>query len=244
MMKGYRPELSFSDDVSARFHDTRGDETECVAFLASLAVNGPALELAIGTGRIALPLSNEGIRVDGIDFSTSMVDLLRSKPGGKDLHVKIADFKHVDMKGHYSLIFIIWNSLFNLLTQEDQAICFDNVAEHLDPAGMFAIEAYVPSFLYRMVDNQEVKTEKIEADSVRIGVLKHDPVNQMLENSHVTLSATGTRFDPIVQRYAWPSELDLMANNAGLELINRWSGWNRELFDKDRARHISVYRKI
>jgi hypothetical protein len=242
-MKGYQPELSFSDEVSAKFHDTRGDETECVAFLASIAGNGPLLELAIGTGRIALPLASEGISVDGIDFSTSMVDLLRSKPGGKDLNVKIADFKHVDMDNQYSLIFIIWNSLFNLLTQRDQATCFTNVAKHLTSGGLFAIEVYMPSFLYRMVGDQEVKTEAIETDSVRLGVLKHDPVNQMLENSHVTLSATGTRFDPVVQRYAWPSELDLMANNAGLELSDRWSGWNREKFDADSARHISVYQK-
>jgi len=242
-MKGYQPESSFSDEVSAQFHDTRGDETACVAFFASLAGDGPTLELAIGTGRIALPLANKGIRVDGIDFSTSMVDLLRSKPGGAELNVKIADFKYVDMSDQYSLIFIIWNSLFNLLTQEDQATCFENVAKHLVTGGLFAIEAYVPSFLHRMVDNQEVKTETIETDSVRIGVLKHDPVHQMLENSHVTLSATGTRFDPVVQRYAWPSELDLMANNAGLELSDRWSGWNREKFDADSARHISVYRK-
>ncbi|MGV0035611.1 MAG: hypothetical protein ACNYPE_11860 [Candidatus Azotimanducaceae bacterium WSBS_2022_MAG_OTU7] len=156
---------------------------------------------------------------------------------------EIANFKDVDINDQYSLIFIIWNSLFNLLTQEDQTTCFKNVAKHLSTGGLFAIEAYMPSFLYRLVDNQTVKTESIEAGSVRIGVLKHDPVNQMLENSHVTLTATGTRFDPVVQRYAWPSELDLMANNAGLELRDRWSGWNREKFDADSARHISVYRK-
>ena len=242
-MKGYQPELSFSDEANARFHDTRGDETECVAFFASLAGAGPVLELAVGTGRIALPLANEGVRVDGIDFSTAMVDLLRSKPGGKDLNIEIANFKDVDINDQYSLIFIIWNSLFNLLTQEDQTTCFKNVAKHLSTGGLFVIEAYMPSFLYRLVDNQAVKTESIEAGSVRIGVLKHDPVNQMLENSHVTLTATGTRFDPVVQRYAWPSELDLMANNAGLELRDRWSGWNREKFDADSARHISVYRK-
>jgi SAM-dependent methyltransferase len=233
--------LSFSDEDAARLHDERGDELVAVAFLKTLAGDGPALELAIGTGRVALPLAAQGIRVDGIDISHTMVDGLRAKPGGEQLSVQIADFADVSVTAKYSLIYVVWNSLFNLLTQEDQMRCFENVAAHLTEHGSFVVEAFVPSFLHRTRDSQQVDAESIEVDEVRIGVLRHDPATQMLEQSHLTLSPAGIRLSPVVQRYAWPSELDLMARIAGLQLQDRWGGWSHEPFDSGSDLHVSVY---
>jgi SAM-dependent methyltransferase len=239
-MKDYDPILSFGKE-SAKRHDERGDESAAVAFLEAVAKSGPVLELAIGTGRLALPLAARGIRVDGIDISPAMVDRLRSKPGGDQLSVQIGDFADVAVPGRYSLIFVAWNSLFNLLTQEDQLRCFENVAAHLTDEGSFVVEAFTPDFLYRLPDNQQVAAEAIEVDRVQIGVLRHDPAIQLLEQSHVFLSPTGVSLDPVVQRYAWPSELDLMARAAGLQLNQRWASWEKEPFGSSSDLHISVY---
>lgn len=239
-MKDYEPASSFGRDV-ARRDETRGDEEAAVAFLAELAGPGPALELAIGTGRIALPLAARGIRVDGIDISPEMVEQLRTKPGGDRLAVTIGDFAGVPVPGSYRLIFVVWNTLFNLLTQEDQVRCLGNVAAHLTPDGSFVVEAYVPAFLYRLRNHQYVEAEAIEVDEVRLDVLRHDAARQMLEESHVSLSRAGVRLNPVVQRYAWPSELDLMARIAGLRLTARFGGWSREPFTSRSEAHVSVY---
>jgi len=214
-MKNYEPVMSFGKDVARMDRDfKRGDENAAVAFLAQLAGPGPALELGIGTGRIALPLAARGIRVDGVDISQAMVDQLRAKPGGDQISVTIGDLADVPVQGTYRLIFVVFNTLFNLLTQEDQVRCFENVAAHLADDGSFVVEAYVPAFLYRLRDDQYVDAEAIEVDEVRLDLLRHDPATQMLEESHVSLSQTGVRLNPVVQRYAWPSELDLMARIA------------------------------
>lgn len=239
-MRGYDPSSSF-DAESARKHEHRGDERAAVAFLEKLARPGPALELAIGTGRLALPLAAQGIRVDGIDISPAMVERLRAKPGGDKLSVTIGNFADVAVADRYSLIFVAWNTLFNLLTQEEQVRCFENVADHLTDGGSFVIEAYVPTFLYQLPDDQRVEVESIEVDEVRIGVLRHNTANQTIEQSHVSLSGSGIRLAPVAQRYAWPSELDLMARIAGLQLKERWSGWSREPFDSSSDAHVSVY---
>jgi SAM-dependent methyltransferase len=241
VIKHYEPVLSFSDEEAARFHDERGDELVAVAFLKTLAGEGPALELAIGTGRIALPLAAQGIRVDGIDISPRMVERLRAKPGGEQLSVRIADFADVSVTEKYSLIYVVWNSLFNLLTQEDQMRCFENVAAQLTEHGSFVVEAFVPSFLHRTRDSQQVDAESIEVDEVRIGVLRHDAASQMIEQSHVTLSPAGIRLSPVVQRYAWPSELDLMARIAGLQRRDRGGGWSHEPLESGSDLHVSVY---
>ena len=241
-MKGYEPVMSFGEDVAQMYRDVqRGDEIAAVAFLEQLAGPGPALELAIGTGRIALPLAARGIRVDGVDISPAMVDQLRAKPGGDQLSVTIGDFADVPVPGTYRLIFVVWNTLFNLLTQEDQVRCFENVAAHLTDDGSFVVEAFVPAFLYRLRNNQYVDAEAIEVDEVRLDVLRHDAATQMLEESHVSLSRAGVRLNPVVQRYAWPSELDLMARIAGLRLKGRWGGWDREPFNSSSSAHVSVY---
>jgi SAM-dependent methyltransferase len=239
-MKNYEPASSFGRTV-AEADEQRGDEEAAATFLAQRAGSGPALELAIGTGRIALPLAARGVRVDGIDISPAMVERLRSKPGGDQLSVTAGDFADVGVPGSYALIYIVWNSLFNLLTQEDQLRCFQNVAKHLTPGGSFVIEAYVPSFLHRLRNDQYVEAESIEVDEVRLDVLRHDAAKQTLEESHVSLSRTGIRLVPVVQRYAWPSELDLMARAAGLALVDRFGGWGEEPYDSVSPAHVSVY---
>lgn len=241
-MKDYEPIMSFGDDVSELYRDLqRGDEIAAVEFLARLAGNGPALELAIGTGRIALPLAARGIRVEGIDISHAMVDQLRAKPGGDKIPVVLGDFADVPVSGTYRLIYVVWNTLFNLLTQEDQVKCFMNVAHHLTEDGSFVIEALVPAFLYRLQNDQYVEAEAIEVNEVRLDVLRHDAGRQMIEESHVSLSPAGIHLNPVVQRYAWPSELDLMARIAGLRLKNRWGGWSQEPFGASSGTHVSVY---
>lgn len=241
-MKDYEPAMSFGADTSEVYDDhPRGDEAAAVAFLAPLAEGGRVLELAIGTGRIALPLVARGVRVDGIDISPAMVARLREKPGGDQIEVTMGDFADVAVEGDYRLVYVVFNTLFNLLTQDDQVRCFQNVAAHLTDGGVFVIEASVPAGLYRLRDHQYVDAEAVEVDRVRLDVGRHDPVRQLLDESHVLLSREGVRLNPIVTRYAWPSELDLMARIAGLRLVERWGGWGREPFDAASTLHVSVY---
>jgi SAM-dependent methyltransferase len=241
-MKGYEPIMSFGEDVAEMYRDVqRGDEMAAVAFLEQLAGRGPVLELAIGTGRIALPLAARGIHVDGVDISPAMIAQLRAKPGGNAIAVTVGNFADMPVPGTYRLIFIVWNTLFNLLTQEDQVRCFENVADHLTDDGAFVVEAFVPACLYRLRNDQYVDAEAIRVDEVRLDVLRHDMATQMIEESHVSLSSAGVRLNPVVQRYAWPSELDLMARIAGLRLKYRWGGWNREPFNSTSSTHVSVY---
>ena len=241
-MKDYEPIMSFGEDVAKMYDDVqRGDENAAVTFLDRLAGGGPALELAVGTGRIALPLASRGIRVDGVDISPAMVAQLRTKPGGDRISVTIGDFADVPVPGIYRLIYVVFNTLFNLLTQEDQVRCFENVAAHLTDDGSFVIEAYLPSFLYRLRGDQHVDAEAIEVDEVRLDVLRHDSVRQHIDESHVSLSREGVRLFPVAQRYAWPSELDLMARIAGLRLKERWASWSRDPFTTTSSNVVSVY---
>jgi hypothetical protein len=170
-----------------------------------------------------------------------MVERLREKPGGESLSVEIGDFVDVAVRDRYPLIFVIWNSFFNVLSQDEQIRCFKNVAAHLTETGSFVLEAFNPSFLHRLHDHQQVAAESVEVDRVRLGVLLHNSAEQTLEQSHVTIAETGIRLDPVAQRYAWPNELDLMARLAGLELKNRWSNWRREPFGSNSESHVSVY---
>ncbi len=239
---GYEPIMSFDTGVAETYRDIqRGDEIAAVTFLEKAAGPGPALELGIGAGRIALSLAKCGIRVDGVDISPAMVDQLRAKPGGDKILVTIGDFADVPVPGSYTLIFVVWNTLFNLLTQEDQVRCFKNVADHLTDDGSFVVEVYVPAFLYQLRNEQYAEVEAIEVDEVRLDLLRHDMATQMIEESHLSLSAKGVRLNPVMQRYAWPSELDLMARIAGLHLKNRWGGWNQEPFDSNSKMHVSAY---
>jgi SAM-dependent methyltransferase len=246
VMEDYEPFMSFGED-DADMYDTepdvsqRRDTSATVAFLEQLAGGGPALELAIGTGRVALPLAAQGIRVDGIDFSPAMVAKLRAKPGGDQIAVTMGNFADVPVQGSYRLIFVVFNTLFNLLTQDDQVRCFENVAAHLTDDGAFVVEAFVPTYLARLRNDQYVDAEAIAINEVWLDMGRHDPVTQRLDESHVVLSREGVRMYPIVTRYAWPSELDLMARIAGLRLKERWAGWNREPFTSASSNHVSIY---
>jgi SAM-dependent methyltransferase len=241
-VKNYKPVMSFGADVAGMYDDEpRGDEGAAVAFLEALAADGSALELAIGTGRIALPLAARGIRVDGIDLSPAMVARLRAKPGGDQMAVTMGDFADVPVPGTYRLVYVVFNTLFNLLTQDDQVRCFENVAAHLTADGSFVIEAGTPAVLYRLDNDQYVEAEAIEVDQVRLDVLRHDPATQMLDESHVTLSRGGIRLNPVMQRYSWPSELDLMGRIAGLRLKERWGGWDRRPYTSRSRTVVSVY---
>ena len=190
--------MSFEEDIADVYDDlaTRGDETATIALLEELARGGPALELAIGTGRIALPLSDRGIRVDGIDFSPAMVAKLRAKPGANKIAITMGNFADVAVPNTYRLIYVVFNTLFNLLSQEEQVRCFENVAAHLTDDGLFVVEGEVPADWYRLRNNQYVDLEAVEVGNVRLDVARYDPVKQLLEETHVVLSSTGIHLNP------------------------------------------------
>ncbi|HXV77054.1 MAG TPA: class I SAM-dependent methyltransferase [Candidatus Polarisedimenticolaceae bacterium] len=229
-------------EVYDRWYASLGPDA-AVACLRELAGGaGPVLELGIGTGRIALPLSRAGVEVHGIDSSAAMVAKLRSKPGGDRLRVTLGDFADVAVGGRYPLIFVAFNTLFALTSQEDQLRCFRNVAGRLDPRGRFVLDAFVPD-LARFERNQRIGLEAHDPDAVRIEASLHDPVRQTVTSRHVVLTEHGAKFYPLEVRYAWPSELDLMARLAGLRLVHRWGDWNRLPFDSRSTQHVSVYER-
>lgn len=228
-------------DVYDEWHRAM-DPTDTVEVLVSLAGSGPVLELGVGTGRIAIPLAERGLEVHGIDASPAMVERMRAKPGGGGIEVTFGHLADVAVDRSFPLIFIAFNTFFALVTQDDQVRCFANVARRLEPGGYFAMEGFVPD-VARFDRGQRVNVMNMDVDRVRLDVSQHDPVDQRVDAQHVVLSPTGVRLVPVVLRYAWPSELDLMARLAGLQLRDRWRGWNREPFDEDSAKHVSVYEK-
>jgi SAM-dependent methyltransferase len=213
-----------------------------VDLLAEVGGSGPVLELGIGTGRIAVPLQERGVEVHGIDASEAMVAKLRAKPGGDRIRVTLGDFADVAVEGSYPLIFIPFNTIFALTTQEDQLRCFRNVAKKLDDGGLFVFDAFVPD-LSRFDRRQRIGMESHEPDALRLEASVHDPVNQVVNSRHVMLSEKAVRFFPLKIRYAWPSELDLMARLAGLQLRDRFGGWRRQPFTADSTSHVSVYER-
>jgi SAM-dependent methyltransferase len=226
----------YDEQVAELGLDTEG----AVETLAGLAGGGPVLELAIGTGRLALPLAERGLEVHGIDASEAMVAKLREKPGGDAIAVTIGDFADVAVEGRYPLIFVGFNTFFALLSQDDQLRCFANVAEHLTDDGVFALEAFFPD-LARYDRDQRVSAMRLDSGGVWLEASKHDPVAQRIHASHVALTEEGTKIYPVNLRYAFPSELDLMARLAGLELKERWAGWRKDEFGPRSQRHVSVY---
>jgi SAM-dependent methyltransferase len=229
-----------ADVYDAWFHPP-SDPGAAVDFLAELAGSGPALELAIGTGRIALPLATRGVEIQGIDASAAMVAKLREKPGGTDIPVTMGDFADVQVEGRFRLVFVVFNTLFALLTQDDQRRCLRNVADHLTDDGVFVVEAFVPD-LARFDRGQRVDARQVELGRAFLEVSRHDAGNQRVSSQLVVLEETGFRMFPVELRYVWPSELDLMAELAGLRLRERWGGWNREPFTGELT-HISVYER-
>jgi SAM-dependent methyltransferase len=241
-MEGFDPFDSFGPEVASRYdEDLRGDEAETVEFLAGHAGTGPVLEFAIGTGRIALPLSKRGIRVDGIEQSTAMVDQLRAKPGADKISVTIGDMSTVELPGQYTLVYLVFNTIHNLLTQDGQVRCFENAARHLDGDGVFVVETGVPWRGPR--EGSYIEVPKVTMDEVRISPHTYDAMTQVLDISHLRLTTEGIRMTPLSLRLVYPSELDLMARIAGLRLRHRWGGWKQEPFTVHSRRHVSVYER-
>lgn len=216
------------------------DADAAAACLADLAGSGPALELAIGTGRLALPLAERGVAVSGIDASEAMVAKLRAKPGGDRIPVAIGDFADVPVDGRFALICVVYNTFFALLDRDAQRRCFERVVDHLAPGGRFVIEAFVPD-PSRFERGQHVEVRHIGNDSVLLSVSRHDAATQRVESLLVRLGNDSIRTWPVRIRYSYPDELDVMAEEAGLQLEHRWDGWTRERFTTQSVKHVSVY---
>jgi SAM-dependent methyltransferase len=242
-MEGYGPE-TYGDRIADVYDDWYADapflETEATAdLLAELAGSGPALELAIGTGRVALPLVARGVEVHGVDASERMVAKLREKPGGDRIPVTIGDFADVPVEGAYPLIYVVFNTFFALQSQDDQVRCLENVAARLAPDGVFVMDAFVPD--PARFGGGRVSVSRIEDDLVQLDVTKLDPVEQRSLSQHIVLTPAGAHFYPVNVRWAYPPELDVMARVADLRLRDRWGGWRREPFTADSTHHVSVY---
>jgi SAM-dependent methyltransferase len=237
--EGHEPEITFRKYLAGRGDAAAEDTSAIVSFLKDLAGAGPVMELGIGTGRIALPLAASGIRVDGVEISTPVAERLRQEPGGDPLSVTVGNFADVDYPDEYSLVYVVANALLNLYSQEDQVRCFKNVAKHLSEEGVFVVSAYGPAFIAGL--DEKVRADSIGPDKARLEMHRHDVARQILEWSYVTLGGSGVEMFSIVQRYIWPSEMDLMARIAGLRLKQRWGGWRREPFGSDSRVQISTY---
>jgi len=230
----------FSGPVAERYDATIGDwgDPEVVAhtvdFLVELARDGAALELGIGTGRIALPLAARGVRVHGIDLSPDMVAQLRAKPGGDEIPVTIGDFSTAKADGPFSLVYLVFNTITNLTTQDDQVACFRNAADHLEPGGCFVIEVGVGGGR---------PLEVFDLSETHVGVDEYDAATQRLVSHHFQLVDGRWERLSMPFRAAAPGELDLMARLAGMRLRERWSGWKREPFTSESTKHVSVWEK-
>jgi len=241
-MNSYGPE-TYGDRIASVYdsmYAATKDFDTSVALLAELAHGGRALELGIGTGRVALPLARLGVEVHGIDASRQMVAELRSKRGGKGIDVTIGDFSRFSIRPRFDLVYVVFNTFFGLLTQDDQVACFASVAKHLKTSGVFLIEAFKPD-LSRFRHGQSVSASNVDTDQVKLDVTHHDAVAQTVTTSYVLISEAGVKLYPVRLRYAWPAELDLMAQLAGLRLVDRWGDWDRRDFTANSARHISVW---
>jgi SAM-dependent methyltransferase len=240
------PKDYFGERVAAQYDDDTDIFDPAVVdpivdFLADLAGGGAALELGIGTGRIALPLARRGIRVHGIDLSEAMVARLRAKPGAEDIGATIGDFATTRVEGTFSLAYLVFNTIGNLTTQDEQVGCFRNAADHLEPGGCFVIEVGVPD-LQRLPRGETFRP--FHVSETHLGIDEYDMANQGLISHHYSRVADG-RFElsSLPFRYVWPSELDLMARLAGMTLRERWAGWKREPFTSDSTKHVSVWTK-
>jgi SAM-dependent methyltransferase len=238
------PENYFGEEIAARYDDSEGwmfehEHIEAVVdFLVGLAGDGAALELGIGTGRIAIPLARRGVPIRGIDLSEAMVARLRAKPGG-DIPVTIGDFATTRVEGTFSLAYLVFNTIMNLTTQDEQVACFENVAAHLEPGGCFVIETGVPA-LQRLPPGE--KFQPFHVGQNHVGIDEYDVVNQGLVSHHYNRTEDGTfKSSSGPFRYVWPSELDLMARIAGMTLRERHGDWNREPFTATSTKHVSVW---
>jgi SAM-dependent methyltransferase len=240
------PEDHFGERVAERYDESSSDMFDpavvdpAVDFLADLAGDGAALELGIGTGRIALPLSRRGVSVQGIDLSVAMVAKLRAKPGGDAIPVAIGDFATTTVEGTFRVAYLVFNTINNLTTQEEQVACFQNVAAHLEPGGCFVIEVGIPQ-LQRLPPGETVRP--FDVSPAHLGFDEYDVATQGLISHHYSLVDEAWEAASTPFRYVWPAELDLMARLAGMRLRERWSGWKREPFTSESRKHVSVWER-
>ena len=236
----------FDERVAARYDESAAEMFDPAAIdpvvdlLVELAGSGRALELGIGTGRIALPLARRGVPVHGIELSKAMAARLRAKPGGEDVGVTIGDFATTTVDGTFSVAYLVFNTIMNLTTQAAQVACFRNVAAHLEPGGCFVVEVGVPA-LQRLPPGETIHAFHVSES--RWGFDEYDVARQALTSHHLEIVEDRLERLSIPFRYAWPSELDLMAELAGMSLRERWSGWKREPFTSDSSKHVSVWEK-
>jgi trans-aconitate methyltransferase len=236
-------EETYGERIAEIYDDLYANYDEAaIRVLKELAGGGKALELGIGTGRIALPLQAQGVEVHGVDASPAMVARLRAKPGGAQIPVTFGNFAEVAVEGRFSLIYVLFNTFYALLTQEEQVQCFQKAAEHLEPEGVFVIEAFMPD-LARFQGRQALRTVSLEENQAQIDASLHDPLRQQISSQHILLSEQGVRLYPVKLRYVWPSEFVLMARLAGMRLKDRWGSWTKEPFTAESGKHISVYEK-
>ena len=236
----------FDERVAARYDDSSAEMFDpavvdpAVELLAELAGDGGALELGIGTGRIALPLAQRGVPVHGIELSKAMAARLGAKPGGEAIGVTIGNFATATVDGTFAVAYLVFNTIANLTTQDAQVACFRNVAAHLEPGGCFVIELEVPD-LQRLPPGERMRV--FHASGTHWGIDEFDVASQGLTSHHFTL--VDGRFErfSVPFRYVWPAELDLMAQLAGMRLRERWGGWAREPFTSDSRTHVSVWEK-
>ncbi|HUI47616.1 MAG TPA: class I SAM-dependent methyltransferase [Acidimicrobiia bacterium] len=241
-MEGFGPE-TYGERVADVYDEwyKPDDSAAEVTLLAELAAGGRALELGIGTGRVAIPLAAAGVDVQGIDASPAMVEQMRAKPGGAALPVSIGDMTDVGADGRFALIFVVFNTFFQLYSQEAQVRCFANVAAHLEPGGRFLLHAFVPD-TSRVEAGQHVSVREASLDLVRLDTSVFDANRQRVDTTQVRITEKGIRLVHAKLRYAWPPELDLMARLAGLNLENRWASFDKQPFTDASAFHVSVYR--
>ncbi|MFI6284514.1 class I SAM-dependent DNA methyltransferase [Streptomyces sp. NPDC051018] len=236
----------FGERVASGYDQSEGDMFEpgvldpAVDFLAGLADGGRALELGIGTGRIALPLARRGVEVHGIDLSRAMVARLRAKPGGDAIGVTIGDFATTRVDGMFSVAYLVFNTIMNLTTQAEQVACFRNVADHLEPGGCFVVEVHLPE-LRKLPAGQSVVPYHVSPTRWAFDV--YDVATQAMSSNYIDLVDGRGEYTSIPFRYVWPSELDLMAQLAGLRLRERWDGWTRDAFTSESSRHVSVWER-
>jgi len=238
---GYFPEriaATYDDPSDSMFDPAAVEATAGV--LAELAGGGRALELGIGTGRIALPLARRGVPVHGIDLSRAMVARLRAKPGGADIGVTIGDFATTTVDGSFSLVYLVFNTIENLVTQDAQVACFRNAAAHLEPGGCFVIEVGVPA-LRRLPPGQDVVPWRVSPTGWAYDV--YDTATQAMSSNYITVEDGRGEYHSIPFRYVWPAELDLMARLAGMRLRDRWADWSRQPFTRESDKHVSVWEK-
>jgi SAM-dependent methyltransferase len=236
---------AFFDRYAHEYDDrTDLDPAPAVDFLAGLVPDSTrALELAIGTGRMAIPLAERGIAVEGIEGSPAMAERMRAKPGGSSIPTTIGDMADVDVTGPFRLAYLVFNTLFNLPGQERQVDCFRNVGAVLERGGLFVVECFIQDVTV-FDRNQRVATRALSEDSVNMEFLVHDPVEQAITYQRVTFEAEATTLRPLRLRYCWPSELDLMAQLGGMRLRERYNDWDRSPFTASSTKHVSVYERI